>query len=208
MHNPDFRMDIEQDSLKALEFQSLLQLVSSYARTAPGAAAVLALRPISGQVQVEERLQVLAEALAHLSKEGVLVGGFLPDPGEALKALEVEGRSLETRELLDIAKVLETAGATGNRLAALPQADYPHLREAGLAVPDLREEVAPILESVLPDGSLADDFRFIEAERMLHVLNAPSPAATASLSIGDSLADRACELFGWEKAASTHGVNA
>jgi L-2-hydroxyglutarate oxidase len=62
-------------------------------------------------------------------------------------------------------------------------------------------------QAVLPDGSLADDFRFIEAERMLHVLNAPSPAATASLSIGDSLADRACELFGWEKAASTHGVN-
>jgi L-2-hydroxyglutarate oxidase len=62
-------------------------------------------------------------------------------------------------------------------------------------------------QAVLPDGSLADDFRFIEADRMLHVLNAPSPAATASLSIGESLADRAAELFGLEKTASPHGVS-
>ena len=31
---------------------------------------------------------------------------------------------------------------------------------------------------------------------MLHVLNAPSPAATASLAIGETLARRAEELFG------------
>jgi len=37
------------------------------------------------------------------------------------------------------------------------------------------------------DGRLTDDFRIIEAEKMIHVLNAPSPAATASLSIGDKI---------------------
>ncbi|HXQ28120.1 MAG TPA: L-2-hydroxyglutarate oxidase [Gemmatimonadales bacterium] len=37
-------------------------------------------------------------------------------------------------------------------------------------------------------GRLVDDFRFVSAERMLHVLNAPSPAATASLSIGERIA--------------------
>ena len=39
-------------------------------------------------------------------------------------------------------------------------------------------------------GALLDDFRIVEAERSLHVLNAPSPAATASLSIGRYVADR------------------
>ncbi len=38
------------------------------------------------------------------------------------------------------------------------------------------------------DGSLTDDFRIVETENMIHVLNAPSPAATASLSIGDKIA--------------------
>jgi L-2-hydroxyglutarate oxidase LhgO len=41
------------------------------------------------------------------------------------------------------------------------------------------------------DGTLVDDFLFAEAERTLHVLNAPSPGATASLAIGRMLADRA-----------------
>ncbi len=51
-------------------------------------------------------------------------------------------------------------------------------------------------QAVLPDGSLADDFRIAEAPRMIHVLNAPSPAATASLSIGRDITSRAIQLFG------------
>ncbi len=39
-----------------------------------------------------------------------------------------------------------------------------------------------------PSGNLIDDFRIIEAARMIHVLNAPSPAATASISIGNKIA--------------------
>ena len=41
-----------------------------------------------------------------------------------------------------------------------------------------------------PQGRLVDDFRILEEERMIHVLNAPSPAATASLAIGEHLATR------------------
>ena len=39
-------------------------------------------------------------------------------------------------------------------------------------------------QAVAPDGTLVDDFRFVARERFLHVLNVPSPAATASLPIG------------------------
>jgi L-2-hydroxyglutarate oxidase len=37
---------------------------------------------------------------------------------------------------------------------------------------------------------LVDDFHLVAGERSLHVLNAPSPAATASLEIGALVADR------------------
>ena len=40
------------------------------------------------------------------------------------------------------------------------------------------------------DGKLVDDFRIVEADKMIHILNAPSPAATASLSIGKTLAQK------------------
>lgn len=46
-------------------------------------------------------------------------------------------------------------------------------------------------QAVEPSGALVDDFRLVEAERMIHVLNAPSPAATASLSIGRTIAEMA-----------------
>ena len=38
------------------------------------------------------------------------------------------------------------------------------------------------------DGALVDDFQIVETERMIHVLNAPSPGATASLPIGERIA--------------------
>ncbi|MDW8334659.1 MAG: L-2-hydroxyglutarate oxidase, partial [Bacteroidia bacterium] len=37
-------------------------------------------------------------------------------------------------------------------------------------------------------GELVDDFAFLNEERMLHVINAPSPAATACLAIGRQIA--------------------
>jgi (S)-2-hydroxyglutarate dehydrogenase len=46
-------------------------------------------------------------------------------------------------------------------------------------------------QALAPDGNLVDDFLIVGTERMMHVLNAPSPAATASLAIGDELAERA-----------------
>jgi len=50
-------------------------------------------------------------------------------------------------------------------------------------------------QALEPDGSLVDDFRIIENESMIHVLNAPSPAATASLSIGEDIAKMAAKNF-------------
>jgi L-2-hydroxyglutarate oxidase len=57
-------------------------------------------------------------------------------------------------------------------------------------VPDLREEdLAPggagvRAQAISRDGELVQDFRLVPGPRALHVVNAPSPAATASLAIG------------------------
>jgi (S)-2-hydroxyglutarate dehydrogenase len=49
---------------------------------------------------------------------------------------------------------------------------------------------------VARDGTTVDDFLFREADGIIHVRNAPSPAATASLAIGRMIAERAIERFG------------
>jgi (S)-2-hydroxyglutarate dehydrogenase len=46
-------------------------------------------------------------------------------------------------------------------------------------------------------GTLLDDFNFVEGPNAIHVLNAPSPAATASIAIGRAIVDRALAIFGY-----------
>jgi L-2-hydroxyglutarate oxidase len=69
-------------------------------------------------------------------------------------------------------------------------------------VPELRPEdverggAGVRAQAVGPDGSLVDDFRIVAEADAIHVLNAPSPAATASLAIGRHVAELAEETFG------------
>jgi L-2-hydroxyglutarate oxidase LhgO len=52
-------------------------------------------------------------------------------------------------------------------------------------------------QALAADGSLVDDFVFnTQGDRVVHVRNAPSPAATSSLAIGRVIADTATETFG------------
>jgi len=51
-------------------------------------------------------------------------------------------------------------------------------------------------------GNLVDDFRIVRSERAVHVLNAPSPGGTASMAIGERIA----ELCGEASAASSPGL--
>ena len=45
-------------------------------------------------------------------------------------------------------------------------------------------------QAMLPEGKLIEDFHFEEADGILHVINAPSPAATASLAIGAKISEK------------------
>ena len=50
-------------------------------------------------------------------------------------------------------------------------------------------------QAVERSGALVDDFRIVSGERSIHVLNAPSPAATASIVIGREIARMAADAF-------------
>jgi L-2-hydroxyglutarate oxidase len=61
----------------------------------------------------------------------------------------------------------------------------------GIRADDLVPAAAGVRAQALArDGSLVDDFLLVESARALHVCNAPSPAATASLAIGRRIAER------------------
>lgn len=45
-------------------------------------------------------------------------------------------------------------------------------------------------QAVTRSGEFVDDFLFVQTERMLHVCNAPSPAATSAIPIGRIIVDK------------------
>ena len=68
-------------------------------------------------------------------------------------------------------------------------------------IPDIRkEDLIPAEAGVRAQacdkkGGLLDDFKILEDNYLIHVLNAPSPAATSSLSIGETVAGMALQRF-------------
>jgi len=94
-------------------------------------------------------------------------------------------------------RLLARYGRAGVREMALSISRHAFARALERLVPEVRpEDLRPApsgvrAQAVDPSGRLVDDFRLLEAEGMVHVLNAPSPAATASLRIGQIVAARA-----------------
>lgn len=136
-------------------------------------------------------------------------GGVEAGPNAVL-ALKREGYSWGMISLRDMAEMFTYAGfwkmgwkfwrtGLGEVYRSLSKAAFTRALQRllpGLSAADLQPAGAGVRAQALePSGTLVDDFRIVEAERMVHVLNAPSPAATASISIGRSIAALALRNF-------------
>lgn len=133
-----------------------------------------------------------------------MIGGGVEAGPNAVLALKREGYRHRDVSLRDVAEMVgqrafwTMAGrywrtGAGEFYRSLSKAAF--LRALRELVPALRWEhihragAGVRAQALAPDGSLVDDFRIVTAGRMVHVLNAPSPAATACLRIGAAVAD-------------------
>ncbi len=140
-----------------------------------------------------------------------MIGGGVEAGPNAVLAFKREGYRMTDFRLNDLADTLGYPGfwkmaarywktGVGEFWRSLNKAAFVAALQRLL--PDLKsEDLRPggsgvRAQAVDPNGNLVDDFRVVRAERMIHVLNAPSPAATSSLSIGKSIAAMASEHFG------------
>ncbi len=126
-----------------------------------------------------------------------------PNAALALKREGYTRWSLSVRDLGEMIafsgfwRLIARYGRTGLREMARSFSRRAFARALERLVPEIRaQDLRPApsgvrAQAVDLSGRLVDDFRILEAERMVHVLNAPSPAATASLRIGQIIAARA-----------------
>jgi len=143
----------------------------------------------------------------HLSRR---LDGRVEAGPNAVLALKREGYRWQDVSLFDLTEMLLFPGfwrmaarhwKTG--LMELTRSFHKRsfLRSVQRLVPQIQEkDLAPTAAGVRAQavdwkGSLLDDFHLIQERQILHVCNAPSPAATASLAIGEFIADAAAKQF-------------
>lgn len=125
----------------------------------------------------------------------------------AVLALAREGYNWKTMRFGELAEALSYGGFQKLALKHWKMGFGEMWRSASKAafvkalqelIPEIRpEHVSPCragvrAQAVAPDGGLVDDFRIQFEDGIAHVLNAPSPAATASLEIGTHIASNVC----------------
>jgi L-2-hydroxyglutarate oxidase len=132
-----------------------------------------------------------------------MIGGGVEAGPNAVLALAREGYTKKNVSVPDIADSLGFPGLW-RFLGRYPHAAWAELRRSfsreifcqslQRLVPEIRlDDLLPggagvRAQAMSPDGSLLDDFSFVEGPREIHVINAPSPGATASLAIGEEIA--------------------
>jgi L-2-hydroxyglutarate oxidase len=137
-----------------------------------------------------------------------MIGGGVEAGPNAVLAFKREGYSKTDIRLKDLADTFAYAGfwrmagrcwRTGAGEVWRSLSKRAFVTALQRLLPELRvEDVVPggagvRAQAMDPKGNLLDDFHVIRAERMIHVLNAPSPAATSSLRIGKQIAAMAAE---------------
>lgn len=144
-------------------------------------------------------------------------GGIEAGPNAVL-ALKREGYTRTSISLRDLAQMATYPGlwrmarkywrtGMGEMVRSLSKGAF--CKALQRLVPELRiDDICPAgagvrAQALGRDGALVDDFKIVEAERMIHVLNAPSPAATSSLSIGKTIADMAAKHFDLPQVTSS-----
>ncbi len=111
------------------------------------------------------------------------------------------GDLLETVRYRGFGKLARTHWRTGAKEVWRDVVKAAFLRDLQRYVPEVRSDQLVFgpsgvrAQAVGADGSLVDDFKLAVSDTSVHVLNAPSPAATASLAIANRLADEVDAAF-------------
>jgi L-2-hydroxyglutarate oxidase len=134
-----------------------------------------------------------------------MIDGSVHAGPNAVLSFKREGYQKTDFDLRDLAesltypglwKLAAQYGAIGMAEMIRSWSQTAFVRSLQQLIPEVQaEDVIPIdagvrAQALMPSGKLVDDFLIVEGHQALHVCNAPSPAATASLEIGKAIAER------------------
>jgi DNA mismatch repair protein MutS2 len=146
---------MDNRSLKALEFHSLLNILKDFSISPLGQKRCLALTPSRNRFLIESRLTDVVELKELLETQGDLPLRGLKDIGELLKRLEVKGSVLQVEEILDIHHQIQM-GKGIRRFILKPEVKAPSLQEKISKLSTLKALDKEILQAVNTKGEILD----------------------------------------------------
>jgi len=150
-----------------------------------------------------------------------MINGEVHAGPNAVLAFKREGYTKKDIDIKDVFEVLTYSGfwkmAMPNMKEGMKEMVRSFSKQAFLhslqrLIPELTEkDIVPThagvrAQALMHDGSMVDDFAIFSGKSSMHVCNAPSPAATASIKIGEEIANRVPESL--EAKIKTHVVPA
>jgi DNA mismatch repair protein MutS2 len=142
------------DTLEALEFDRILEVLSGFSHSVAARLCVLEIRPLRSAEDIRERFGLVGE-IRRLSQEGASLGfARYEDIGGVIESVRPEGAVLEPRELLLLVPVLGIM----SRIARLLEGreDAPRLRDYTFGLTGFPELLASIERTVDGEGNILD----------------------------------------------------
>ena len=136
---------MNERTLQALEVTELISLLARHVQTPLGRHRALALGPSTDAALLDVRLNRTTECAAYLASGGGFGLSGIEDPERALSQLQIEGASLEPRDILELQRLI----VAGNDLRSQFTDDearhrYRQLFSVTSQIPDLRRLLASI----------------------------------------------------------------
>ncbi|MBA3296372.1 MAG: hypothetical protein H0U19_05505, partial [Acidobacteria bacterium] len=142
-------------TLRALEFDRIVDAVCGYAQTPAGAARLAAMRPLADRTAVARSLAATAETARFVGDHHISLQASA-ELDDIIGALHVEGRALEPAHLLTLAAFLSSVESTA-AVVRRARSGFPTLRAIADTVASFEREIADIRRKIDPGGEVTDD---------------------------------------------------
>ena len=148
---------MHEGTLRALEFDRIVEAVRSFALTPLGASQLSKLRPIQEPHGVQEALAATSESVTFLEANPLLALQAPRDLEQILAILTTEGRPLDGQQLIGLADFLASIQAVRTAVSRATGGPFPILRNVLKDCRSFDREVTAIRAAIDPAGLVVDD---------------------------------------------------
>jgi len=146
---------MQSGALRALEFDRIVEAVTSFALTPMGAERLARLQPAADPHQVAHLLAATSETSRYISAHGLFPLRATSELPHILGALAIEGRPLEAQRLLVLAAFLDSIDESKSGIRRAPES-FPLLEAAAGGAASFKAETDKTREKIDPAGDVVD----------------------------------------------------